>query len=392
MAWTVPDKGEGDNDIQSILFQEYLDVLIAGLNGVDCVLAGCAVTGGADMTPAVAAGVVCSAGVVFAVTAGDVTIGAADATNPRIDLIVVNNAGAKAVRAGTAAANPKPPARSANDVVLYAVLVLANDTSIETTKCIDMRVMRDQAPIGHLFGLTLANGTDAVNDINVAVGEATDTGSTGLMVLAAVITKQIDVAWAVGTNAGGMNTGSVANATWYEVHLIKRLDTGVVDVMFTTTANRNTLPANYTLSRRIGWVRRGTATNLAFKQDGHYFTLITPINDVAVAKSATATLAVLTAPPDRICRFRAGIDSTTTANANAAVVFTDPDEADTAPTATTGVSSLGYADLATWYAAGHFEIRTNASSQIRHRSSVAQGNLDISTYGWIDRRGTVDGV
>ena len=142
MSWTIPDKGEGDNDLQSILFQEYLDVLIAGLAGVDCVLSGCAITGGADMTPAVAKGAVLSNGVLFPVTAGDVTIPTADATNPRIDLIVVTSAGTKAVRQGTAAAAPKPPARTANDVVLGAVYVPANDTSIETTKIVDMRVMR----------------------------------------------------------------------------------------------------------------------------------------------------------------------------------------------------------------------------------------------------------
>lgn len=145
--WTIPDKGEGDHDHQSILYQEYLDALVAGVNGMDCVLSGCAVTGGADMTPAVAKGAVLTNGVLKAVTAGDVTIGAADASNPRIDLIVVNSSGAKAVRAGTAATTPKPPARSANDVVLAAVYVPANDTSIETTKCIDMRVMRQHGPI-----------------------------------------------------------------------------------------------------------------------------------------------------------------------------------------------------------------------------------------------------
>lgn len=138
--WTIPDDGEGDNTLQSLLFQEYLDVLMAGMQGIDCVLSGCAVTGGADMTPAVAKGAVLSNGVMFPVTAGDVTITTADTTNPRLDLIVVNNAGTKTVRAGTPAANPKPPARSANDVVLAVVYVPANDTSIETTKCVDMRV------------------------------------------------------------------------------------------------------------------------------------------------------------------------------------------------------------------------------------------------------------
>src|SRR3990170_6103785 len=117
---TLPDIGEGDSDLQAILFQEYLEVLVAGINGLDCVLSGLVVTGGADMTPAVAKGSVLSNGVMFAVAAADVTIGTADATNPRLDLIVVTSAGALAVRAGTPAANPKPATRSANDVVIAA--------------------------------------------------------------------------------------------------------------------------------------------------------------------------------------------------------------------------------------------------------------------------------
>lgn len=140
MPFTIPDKGEGDNDIQSILFQEDIDVLLAGISGVDCVLSGLAVTGGADMTPAVAKGAVLTNRVMKAVAAADVTIGAADGTNPRIDLIVVNSSGALAVRAGTAAAAPKPPARSANDVVIAQVYVPASDTAIGTSQIKDRRV------------------------------------------------------------------------------------------------------------------------------------------------------------------------------------------------------------------------------------------------------------
>lgn len=147
MAFTIPDQGEGDNDLQSILYQEDLDILLAGINGIDCVLSGLAVTGGADMTPAVAKGAVLSNGTMFAVAAADVTVTAADVTNPRIDLIVVTSAGALAVRAGTAAATPKPPVRTANDVVIAQVYVPANDTAIATTQCIDRRVFRTQGPV-----------------------------------------------------------------------------------------------------------------------------------------------------------------------------------------------------------------------------------------------------
>jgi hypothetical protein len=140
VAFTIPDQGEGDSDIQSIFFQEDIDIILAGQSGIDCVLSGGAITGGADMTPAVAKCGVLSNRTLFAVAAADVTISAADATNPRLDLIVVNSSGALAVRTGTAAAAPRPPVRTANDVVLGMVYVPANDTAIATTQIIDKRV------------------------------------------------------------------------------------------------------------------------------------------------------------------------------------------------------------------------------------------------------------
>lgn len=168
MPFTIPDKGEGDNDIQSILFQEYIDVLAAGLAGIDAVLSGLEVTGGANMTPAVAKGAVLSNKVMFPVAAANVTITTADATNPRIDLIVVTNAGALAVRAGTPAAAPKPPARSANDVVIAAVYVPAGDTAIATTQITDMRVTPSMPQI--VYRTTTAevtnNSASQINALN----------------------------------------------------------------------------------------------------------------------------------------------------------------------------------------------------------------------------------
>jgi hypothetical protein len=144
MVWTIPDKSEGQNDIQSILFQEYLDILAAGVQGTDCVLSGCAVTaqGSPDLTVSVASGAVLSNGVRFAVGSGNVTIAEADATNPRLDLIVVNSSGTKTVRSGTAAVAPSPPAKTANDVVLAVVYVPATDTTIATAQIVDLRIVR----------------------------------------------------------------------------------------------------------------------------------------------------------------------------------------------------------------------------------------------------------
>jgi len=63
-----------------------------------------------------------------------VTIGTADITNPRIDAIVVSNAGALSVVAGTAAATPATPdTDSLTQLVLSYVLVPANASSLAIT-------------------------------------------------------------------------------------------------------------------------------------------------------------------------------------------------------------------------------------------------------------------
>lgn len=147
MPWSIPDKGEALDNAQSILFQEYLDAVIDGINGSNCVLSGLTPTSNANMTIAIAKGSVLSNKIMYAVAGANATIGTADATNPRIDLIVINSAGAITVRAGTAAAAPKPPARTSNDVLVAAIWVPANDTNLATNQIVDLRVLRDVGPI-----------------------------------------------------------------------------------------------------------------------------------------------------------------------------------------------------------------------------------------------------
>lgn len=146
----VPDKGTAQNDIQSIYFSIDDEVLSAALARVDCRLTGCVPTqqGSPDMTVACSAGTVLSAGILYTVGAGNWTVGAANATNPRIDLLVVTSAGALAVRAGTAAAAPKPPARTANDVVCGHVYVPANDTTITDDQITRAQMANAPATIG----------------------------------------------------------------------------------------------------------------------------------------------------------------------------------------------------------------------------------------------------
>lgn len=168
----IPDKGTAQNDIQSIAFSIDWEVQQAANAHLDCVLVGCVPTqqGSPDMTVACSKGAVLSNGVMFPVTAANWTVTTADATNPRIDLLVITSAGAKAVRAGTAAAAPKPPARTANDVVCGHVFVPANDTTIT-----DDQISRAR--------LALVTGNGPITIYKTTVAETTNTTAAAIEAL-----------------------------------------------------------------------------------------------------------------------------------------------------------------------------------------------------------------
>lgn len=139
---------------------------------------------------------------------------------------------------------------------------------------------------GHIFGLTLSNNsTDSNNDIDIAIGEAaSDDTSPALIILSSTITKRLDASWSVGTGNGGLDTGSKTNSTWYYVWLIRRSDTGVVDVLFSASPTTPTMPTNYNQKRRIGFVFVNSSGNIdPFVQFGD--TYIWGVN-----KSASTTL------------------------------------------------------------------------------------------------------
>lgn len=133
----------------------------------DCVLSGGAVTaqGSPDMTVAVAKAAILSGGLLKPVTAGNVTVGAAHATLPRIDLIVASSSGAKACRAGTAAARPVTPALTAGDVILAVVTIPAADTTIGAAQITDARVIRSGVGVDKVTTPAVFNNTAAAQTV-----------------------------------------------------------------------------------------------------------------------------------------------------------------------------------------------------------------------------------
>lgn len=161
-------------------------VILADGSAGTGVRSGCAVTaqGVPDMTVAVASGTVAVGGTAAAVTAGNLAIGAAHATNPRIDLVVVSSTGTKSVVAGAPAAAPVYPAIPASSVVLAAVYVPAAVTAITSTMIVDKRVTVASAGSSGSGESVLAIGTlDNAADVQIT------TASTALVDIDAVNLK-----------------------------------------------------------------------------------------------------------------------------------------------------------------------------------------------------------
>jgi hypothetical protein len=107
---------------------------------------------------------------------------------------------------------------------------------------------------GHIGGLIIsASGSTA--SYTVGAGEACpDNSLTQLMSLPSSTMKTL-TAFVAGAGNGSLDTGTIATATWYHVHLITHADGSAVDLLISLSATAPTLPSGYTLRRRIGSIR-----------------------------------------------------------------------------------------------------------------------------------------
>src|SRR5260221_5524476 len=148
-------------------------------------------------------------------------------------------------------------------------------------------------PSGYIDGLILSNDGGTPNTkLDVAAGVCRDDTNPAAIVLNSGVV--IDCA----TNGvNGLDTGALANNTWYHVFAI--LGGVAPATLASTSASSPTLPAGYTLKRRIGSFRTdGSAHIIAFKQNGDEFIWSTVTLDVnGAATSTTAALNTLTVAP-----------------------------------------------------------------------------------------------
>lgn len=235
---------------------------------------------------------------------------------------------------------------------------------------------------GYLSGLELSTAGSSAT-FGIAVGGANDTTNATLMALTSAYTKTTS-AWALGTAAGALDTGTIANNTWYHVYLIARSDTGVVDVLVSTSASAPTMPASYDRKRRIGSMRtNGSAQWTQFTQVGDRFFWTTAVIDANAATMSTSRVLVTLTTPTGFAMV-ALIRSLIQTGASTLFSIQAAIETDAAPAVGTTVltsTASGNND------AGAFEVLTDTSARIAVRANTTLSSYTIGTYGWIDNRG-----
>jgi hypothetical protein len=152
-------------------------------------------------------------------------------------------------------------------------------------------------PLLNITG-TIAHDTDTDHDILFGATICADSTNAYIM-SGAAITKQIDASWAVGDDAGGLFSGSVAANTVYYFHEIRKDSDGSIDYGFDTSATAANRPAGHTYYRCIGAGITNASSNWhlgVYTRSGSnlYFRYITASNDMASSSKAPSAKALLT--------------------------------------------------------------------------------------------------
>ena len=96
------------------------------------------------------------------------------------------------------------------------------------------------------------NSTDSEHDLDIGAARIwVSDGTDERIVNFAAEVKRIDAAWAAGTNQGGLDTGTVANSTWYYIWAIYNPTTDVAGYLLSASASSPTMPSGYTYKRLL---------------------------------------------------------------------------------------------------------------------------------------------
>lgn len=226
----------------------------------------------------------------------------------------------------------------------------------------------------YINGLKLAFASTTT--ITVAAGAARNSTNVNDITLASAVT--IDAAV---TGLNGLDTGALANNTFYAVHLIgDSTSNNASGAMLSTSATAPNLPYGYDMFRRIGYVlTSGAAAILDFVQIGEssdrwmwYDVAIQELNAGASAAYASVDCATSVPAGAKMINFKATVTPTAA-----------DDKAVLRPLGATGAD--GFAQLSGVVAAklqvGQLVVPCSAASVVEYKVT---GTLSLHTQAYLD--------
>jgi len=221
------------------------------------------------------------------------------------------------------------------------------------------------------------NSTNPNTQIDFSAGNFEFSDKSGFANLSA-ITKRLDANFAIGTNQGGLDTGTKAINTQYYAYAIYNPTTTISDVIFSANNLLPLLPSGFTKYEYIGALSTNASGNIflgTWHKDG-YFEYNTPIIDFSSSLTTSRVARTLTAKPNSRALINVVFSSTLPGGTISQLYLSDMNKADNTIERLSG--NIGYKTN------GEFQIQTNLSSQIGTRVSNANNTVEISTIGYYD--------
>ena len=235
-------------------------------------------------------------------------------------------------------------------------------------------------PPGHMQGII--QSTNTATSASFSAGGCSDDTSAHNIIVSSAIVKHIDAAWSVGTNLGGLDTGTVSSSAWYYAYAIKRSDTGVVDTLFTSTFSSPTMPANYDFKRLVGVILTdATSTVTGFTANeisggGIDCLWLDSQTDVNTGSQGTTPINYTLSVPTTFSVLANINIAGTDGSANVFVSFYSPDANGVTPASGTSQFRTQEAAVAR---PGNIMIRTDTSGQITIDAAEAMDNVTVNT-------------
>jgi hypothetical protein len=232
----------------------------------------------------------------------------------------------------------------------------AEFNALQNESDLKSKYLFDRLPDGYFKGFETVLAADALHDITIGEGKCNDSTDTVRIVSAANITKQIDAAWADGSDTGGMAESLTVSAdTTYHLFVICKAD-GTINAGYDTSvtaanlmAGAAVISAGYIYYRYIWSILTDSSANIInYLQVFNHCSIDVPIRDLTIANpTTTAQDRALSVPSGGL---RMMVDVVASVE-------------DNSPTLTTYVAITSTNQTVTLPSAAYYNIEINANSR-----------------------------